>query len=138
MSEEEEVLQRYPHAEAQYQGAAFEQGQLASTQGGTWAVFPSGGLGHAPIGKGATEDQAWQAAAAAVKKESRTAETQLWVHFLLKQGYEWSKEDRNVLVNPSDPEDAGTINTKTGQFMAMPKLMQRHEKAVDSNGRPPA
>ena len=60
---------RYPQAEARYHGPLYEDGGQRPTRSGYWVIAPSAGAGTSFIGRGATEAEAWERAAAAVKAQ---------------------------------------------------------------------
>jgi hypothetical protein len=71
MTPQEIVRTRFPQAHARYQEAVYESGQRALIQPEQWVVQASSDLGAAALGRGASEEAAWLAAAERVQNRSR-------------------------------------------------------------------
>ncbi len=69
MTPKETVLARFPHAEAQYNEGIFPSAQSATYQPASWAIYPTSGLTQPELGRGNTEEQAWDAAARKIQAE---------------------------------------------------------------------
>ena len=65
------VLDRYPDAEAIEEPPIYRHGDFSPIDAGYWGIFADSGA--TPLGDGATEDKAWEAAARRLSAADRTA-----------------------------------------------------------------
>ncbi len=66
------VLDRYPDAEAIEEPPIYRHGDFSPIDAGYWGIFADSGA--TPLGDGATEDKAWEAAARRLSAADRTAQ----------------------------------------------------------------